>query len=150
VGLKKLRVYLENSAIGGYFDVEFAEPTKKLFELFKDGTYIPVISTHVIDEINKGAPEKVKENLLTLQFEKYEITEDMMLLAEKYMEQKIVSENYRDDALHIAIATVSGVDVLVSWNFKHIVNLSKIKMFNSVNILEGYNALEIRTPQEVI
>jgi hypothetical protein len=111
---------------------------------------LPVISTHVIDEINKGAPDSVRDNLLTLHYEKYEITEEMILLAEKYMEQKIVSENYRDDALHIAIATVSNVDVLVSWNFKHIVNLSKIKMFNSVNIREGYNALEIRTPQEVI
>jgi len=150
MGLKILKVYLENSVIGGYFDVEFAEPTQRLFELFRDGTYLPVISTHVIDEINKGAPDNVRDNLLTLHYEKYEITEEMILLAEKYMEQKIVSENYRDDALHIAIATVSGVDVLVSWNFKHIVNLSKIKMFNSVNIREGYNALEIRTPQEII
>jgi hypothetical protein len=66
------------------------------------------------------------------------------------MEQKIVSENYYGDALHIAVATVIGVDVLVSWNFKHIVNLNKIKSFNSVNIKEGYNILEIRTPREVI
>jgi len=150
MGLKVLKIYVENSVIGGYFDKEFAEPTQRLFELFKDGAYIPVISTHVIDEINKGAPEHVKENLQTLKYEKHEISEEMILLAEKYMEQNIVSENYRDDALHIAIATVSDVDVLVSWNFKHIVNLSKIKLFNSVNIREGYNPLEIRTPQEII
>ena len=56
----------------------------------------------------------------------------------------------RSDALHIAIATVSGVDVLVSWNFKHIVNLNRIKLFNSVNLKEGYHLLEIRTPLEVI
>ena len=74
----------------------------------------------------------------------------MIQLAEKYMEQKIVSENYYSDALHIAVATVIGVDVLVSWNFKHIVNLDKIKLFNSVNLREGYNILEIRTPREVI
>jgi hypothetical protein len=74
----------------------------------------------------------------------------MIQLAEKYMEQKIVSKNYYSDALHIAVATVIGVDVLVSWNFKHIVNLDKIKLFNSVNLREGYNMLEIRTPREVI
>ena len=68
----------------------------------------------------------------------------------KYMGQKIVSENYYGDALHIAIATVLRVDVLVSWNFKHIVNLDRIKQFNSVNLKEGYSILEIRSPREVI
>jgi hypothetical protein len=66
------------------------------------------------------------------------------------MEEKIVSERYYSDALHIAVATVIGIDVLVSWNFKHIVNLDKIKLFNSVNLREGYSVLEIRTPREVV
>jgi hypothetical protein len=66
------------------------------------------------------------------------------------MAENIVSENYRSDALHIAAATVLKVDVLVSWNFKHIVNLGKIKLFNAVNMREGYGQLEIRTPKEVI
>ena len=74
----------------------------------------------------------------------------MLDLTQKYMDEKIISEQYRNDALHIAIATISGVDVLVSWNFKHIVNLNKIKLFNSVNLKEGYNLLEIRTPLEVL
>ena len=74
----------------------------------------------------------------------------MMDLAQKYVDENIVGEQYRSDALHIAIATISGVDVLVSWNFKHIVNLNKIKIFNSVNLKEGYNILEIRTPSEVL
>jgi hypothetical protein len=74
----------------------------------------------------------------------------MIQLAERYMDQKIVSENYYSDALHIAVATIIVVDVLVSWNFKHIVNLDKIKLFNSVNLREGYNILEIRTPREVV
>ena len=78
------------------------------------------------------------------------VNEEMVKLAEKYMEQKIVSEKYYSDALHIAVATVIGVDVLVSWNFKHIVNLDKIKLFNSVNLREGYSILEIRTPREVV
>jgi len=67
-----------------------------------------------------------------------------------YKTIKIVTKKYYSDALHIAVATVIGVDVLVSWNFKHIVNLNKIKSFNSVNLKEGYNILEIRSPREVI
>ena len=104
----------------------------------------------MIAELENGAPAHVKENLQNINYEEYSVNEEMIKLAEKYMEQKIVSENYYSDALHIAVATVIGVDVLVSWNFKHIVNLNKIKMFNSVNLKEGYNILEIRSPREVI
>ena len=148
--MKRLKIYIENSVIGGYFDEEFKNPTQKLFCLFKNGTYIPVISSHVIAELDKGAPDHVKNNLKTLDYVEHDVYDEMISLAEKYMEQNIVSEKFYGDALHIAIATVLCVDVLVSWNFKHIVNLNKIKLFNSVNLREGYNVLEIRTPMEVI
>jgi hypothetical protein len=145
-----LKVYLENSVIGGYYDDEFKEYTFKLFEKFRNGVYIPVISTHVIAELENGAPIHVMENLKTLDYEKYDVNDEMLNLAEKYMMQKIVTEKYYNDVLHIAVATVLKVDVLVSWNFNHIVNLNRIKQFNSVNLREGYNALEIRSPREVI
>ena len=148
--MRKLRIYVENSVIGGYFDDEFKEATVKLFEEFKKGYNIPVISLHVIDELESGAPEYVISNLNKLDYEQYKVTEEMIELADKYMEDKIVTKKYYGDALHIAIATVIGVDVLVSRNFKHIVNLDKIKRFNSVNLKEGYFILEIRTPQEVV
>ena len=148
--MKKLRIYIENSVIGGYFDEEFEVFTKKLFECFKNGKYKPIISSHVITELENGAPEKVIKNLQNIDYEKFIVNEEMGLLAQKYLEQKIVSEKYYSDALHIAVATVIGVDVLVSWNFKHIVNFDKIRLFNSVNIREGYNFLEIRTPREVV
>lgn len=61
-----------------------------------------------------------------------------------------MSKKSRVDAQHIATATISRVDVLVSWNFKHIVNLEKIHGYNSVNLRLGYPILEIRTPIEVI
>jgi len=148
--MKQLRVYIENSVIGGYFDDEFSEATKKLFDKFRNGEYLAVISNHTYGELDNGAPENVKSNLETISYEKINVTETMLDLTQKYMDEKIVSESYRSDALHIAIATVSGVDVLVSWNFKHIVNLNRIKLFNSVNLKEGYKLLEIRTPLEVI
>jgi len=148
--MKILRVYIENSVVGGYFDEEFEKATKKLFEEFKEDLYKPVISTHVINELEDGAPQYVINNLNGLNYESHDINEEMINLADKYMENNIVSEKYYGDALHIAIATVISVDILVSWNFKHIVNLNKIRMFNSVNLQEGYNMLEIRTPQEII
>ena len=150
MGMKLLRIYIENSVIGGYFDEEFKEYTRKLFQDFKNKKYKPIISSHVIAELENGAPEKIIENLKTLNYDEITVNEEMIQLAEKYMEHKIVSKKYYSDALHIAVATVSAVDVLVSWNFKHIVNLDKIKQFNSVNLREGYNILEIRTPREVI
>ena len=150
MGLKILSVYIENSVIGGYFDDEFKKFTHKLFEKFKDGTYKPIVSSHVIAELENGAPEYVKEILKTINYEEHIVNDEMLELAKKYMEQKIVSRNYYSDALHIAVATVLGVDVLVSWNFKHIVNLGRIKLFNSVNLKEGYSILEIRSPREVI
>ncbi|MDR2731825.1 MAG: hypothetical protein LBB36_01240, partial [Fibromonadaceae bacterium] len=110
----------------------------------------PIISSHVIAELENGAPEHIKENLKTITYEEYAVNDEMLKLAEKYMEQKIVTENYYGDALHIAAATVLGVDVLISWNFKHIVNLNRIKLFNSVNLREGYSILEIRTPREIV
>ena len=103
---KVLRIYLENSVIGGYFDVEFEETTKKLFKEFKKGNYKAVISSHVIAELKNGAPQYVIENLETLNYEKFEINNEMEKLAELYLEKGIVSRKYSGDALHIAIATV--------------------------------------------
>jgi len=71
-------------------------------------------------------------------------------LAEKYVKEKIVTRKFCSDALHIAIATIHKVDVLVSWNFKHIVNLNRIKQYNSVNLKHGYTMIEIRSPMEIV
>ena len=70
-------------------------------------------------------------------------------LAEAYVAAGVVSARMRVDAQHIAMATVASVDVLVSWNFKHIVNLQRIHGYNSVNLRKGYPMIEIRTPREV-
>jgi hypothetical protein len=70
-------------------------------------------------------------------------------LANLYLDEKAVSSKYYEDALHIAIATINKVDVLVSWNFKHIVNLERIRKYNAVNLMNGYTMLEIRNPREI-
>ncbi|GAA5818388.1 MAG: conserved hypothetical protein [Methanobrevibacter sp. CfCl-M3] len=109
-----------------------------------------MISDHVISELDDGAPRYVVDNLNTLNYEKVEVTDEMRNLADLYIEKGIITPKFYGDALHIAIATVVSVDVLISWNFKHIVNLNKIKQFNLVNLNENYRELEIRTPKEMI
>lgn len=66
------------------------------------------------------------------------------------MAHGIVGPGSRSDALHVALATIGRVDVMVSWNFKHIVNLNRIRLFNAVNLEQGYGLIEIRTPMEVL
>jgi len=92
--MKIMRVYIENSVVGGYFDDEFEEATKRLFEEFREGVYKPVISTHVINELEDRAPKYVIDNLNSLNYEDYDITEEMIDLADKYMENNIVSKKY--------------------------------------------------------
>jgi len=150
--MKKLKVYIDTSVIGGCFDKIFKEWSNKLFEEFISGKKKAIISDTVLEELER-APKEVREKLNEIPdkfVEKFNITDEIRNLTEQYMKQKIVSPKYRDDALHIATATIINVDVLVSWNFKHIVNFNRIRQFNSINILEGYKELEIRTPQEVL
>jgi hypothetical protein len=82
--------------------------------------------------------------------ENLEFLDDVELLVESYLNNKAISNKFIEDAYHIAYATIFNVDVLGSWNFKHIVNLERIKKYNAVNLLNGYKIIEIRTPKEVI
>jgi hypothetical protein len=99
------------------------------------------------------APKHVNELLLKYssdRFERIELTEEIMNLADRYITEKVVGRTSLEDCRHIALATVNRVDVLASWNFKHIVNLDRIKGYNSVNLRLGYPTIEIRTPQELV
>jgi predicted nucleic acid-binding protein len=150
--MHKQRIYIDTSVIGGCFDKEFAEWSNKLFEEFIEGKKIAVISDIVIDEI-LDAPDEVKEKVsqIPVQFiEQIKKDDEADFLASKYIEMKAISKNYYNDALHIAIAAINNCDLLVSWNFKHIVNYQRIIIYNSVNLMFGFKHLEIRTPKEVV
>ena len=118
---------------------------------FREGVFNPVVSTIVTLEIG-DAPVSVRktyEDLLLLNPEVLEVDEEEIALADRYLERGILSENYYDDAQHIALATVANVDVLASWNFRHIVHFDKICQFNAVNLEQGYKPSDIRSPREV-
>ena len=150
--MRKLRVYIDTSVIGGCFDEEFSEWSNKLFDEFIEGKRIAVISDIVFDEL-VNAPEIVKNKVKEIPKRLVEIlhrNEEVLALADLYIKNDAISQKYSDDALHIAFATIFRADVLVSWNFRHIVNLRRIRIYNGINITEGYSLIEIRSPREVL
>lgn len=148
----KPRIYIDTSVIGGCFDDEFKEASLALFDEFEKGLKICVFSGMTVDEL-ADAPKFVSDKLFNLTEKSKEyliVTNEVKELALKYIEAKAVTEKWIGDATHIALATIYKIDVLVSWNFKHIVNLQRIKMFNAVNLINGYSTIEIRTPKEIL
>ena len=149
--MKLLRIYVDTSVIGGCFDKEFAEWSIALMEDFRDRRFQCVVSDVTAAEVAM-APDAIQdlfEELLS-RSERLEVTRSALELLSAYESHAILGPRFRNDMLHIAIATVSEVDVVVSWNFRHIVNLQRIRGFNSVNLKRGYPLLEIRSPWEVI
>jgi predicted nucleic acid-binding protein len=148
----KLKIYIDTSIVGGYFDEEFSEATKRLFERLENKEIVFVISD-LLDLELTGAPQNVREllhNFSADKFERVQLTEEAIQLADNYIAEKVVGKTSLEDCRHIALATINRVDVLASWNFKHIVNLDKIKGYNSVNYRLGYPMIEIRSPKDLI
>lgn len=148
----KLEVYTDTSVFGGCFDDEFKEYSKALIEQFRRGEKILTISDLTLQEL-QNAPKQVLEiyDSIPKQFIEFTVLDDeAKFLAKKYLDEKAVIRKFLIDAQHIAIATVNRVDVLVSWNFKHIVNLRRIQLYNATNLKYGYALIEIRSPREVI
>ena len=143
------RVYIDTSVLGGYFDTEFSKDTIPFFEKLISKKVEIIVSETLELEIYR-APEFIIDFYESLQnIVKVELTMEVKNLAEKYIEEKVVGRTSIADCQHIALATIHIVDVLVSWNFKHIVNLERIRGYNSINIREGYKMIEIRTPKEI-
>ena len=149
--MRTLVIYIDTSVIGGYFDQEFEAETKVLFDKFLTKEYAFIISDLTVKELNR-APEHVKFLIqnIGLTPEIVSITPDAISLSNEYLKKNVVGETSKDDCLHIALATTNKVDILVSWNFKHIVNIKRIRNYNAINILNGYPAIEIRSPKDII
>jgi len=146
-----MKIYADTSVFGGVFDKEFSEPSKKFFDEVESGRFTLVTSAVVEAEIEL-APETIKQL-----FNKYaniseiaDVSKEALELRTNYIKSGVVTEKSLDDALHVAISTVSGCDLIVSWNFKHIVHFDKIPKYNAVNTLNGYKNIGIYSPLEVI
>lgn len=146
--MKIPRLYLDTSVIGGYYDLEFLEPTRQLFARIGEGKLRAVIST-VVEEELAGAPLPVQEFARRCRFEVLQETPESIELAQTYIREDAATENLLADCRHVAIAAVAHVDLMVSWNFKHIVQFDRIRAFNAVNLKRGYGLLDILSPLEV-
>ncbi len=146
-----MRIYADTSVFGGVFDAEFAEPTKRLFAEIDSGRFSLVTSAIVEAEI-EPAPQRIRDffSLYEAVAEIAQLTQETILLQQEYIKSGVVTEKSAEDALHVAIATVSRCSLIVSWNFKHIVHFDKIPKYNAVNTLRGYGQIGIFSPQEVI
>lgn len=143
--------YLDTSVFGGYFDEEFSANTIPFFERIQEERIQIFISKLLIAEL-AGAPEEVRELINQIPQNQrvfVELTKEARKLADKYIDENVVGRTSKADCQHIAMATLAKADVLVSWNFKHIVNLDRIRGYNGINLLMGYNTIEIRTPKEI-
>ncbi len=149
--MKKLRIYVDTSVIGGCFDKEFSKWSNGLVKDFKLGNFLPIVSEIVAIEISK-APRCVKKKyseILNLGAEQLNVNDEADILVEAYKKNKILTPKFTEDLMHIALATVANVDIVVSWNFKHIVHFDKIRQFNAINLKMGYKDIEIYSPREV-
>ncbi|MEI6206875.1 MAG: type II toxin-antitoxin system VapC family toxin [Desulfuromonadales bacterium] len=149
--MKKIRIYVDTSVIGGCLDHEFMEWSNGLLQDFIKGIYLPVLSELTIREA-ASAPLQVQSILASFRkcnVEIVQVTPEMQELADAYLQHNIVTRKFEDDALHIAIATVCNADIVVSWNFRHIVRFEKIQRFNAVNLEMGYKTIAIHSPMEV-
>jgi len=150
--MKRQRIYIDTSIVGGFFDAEFEKETKMLFQRLENKEIIFVISELLREEL-KEAPERVRnllDNYDENSLEKVMLTDEARTLADKYISDNVVGKTSLDDCRHIAIATINKVDVLASWNFRHIVNLTRIKGYNAVNLKNDYQILEIRNPKDLV
>ena len=146
------KIYLDTSVFGGYYDSDFEEDTQILFEKIFLGQFQVVYSSTTEDELLE-APEKVKKIFINLPDSiktRIELSEEAVNLADVYLAENVVGRTSRSDCFHIAMATIFGVDILVSWNFKHIVNVKRIRGYNAVNMKLGYKPIDIRSPKEII
>lgn len=142
---------MDTSVFGGALDEEFSVPSRAFLARVERGECHALISRLTHDELER-APRPVQDVLSALptaHVEDVEVGPEMTALAEAYLDAQVVGPASRYDALHVAAATVAKADVLVSWNFRHIVNYDRMRRFNAVNLMCGYPTLDIRSPREM-
>jgi predicted nucleic acid-binding protein len=151
--MKQQRIYLDTSVFGGCFEQEFSEWSVGLLRDIENGLFRGATSEIVALEVNAGAPFIVQQRfgvfLNLCNPEVLSVSEEVMTLMDAYVAHEILTQKFRNDLMHIALATVHSVDIVASWNFKHIVRFEKIVKFNAVNLELGYHQIAIHSPREI-
>ena len=154
--MRKWKVYLDTSVIS-YLEQEDAPEkmavTRELWEMFRRGEYDVYLSTVTLGEI-EDCPEpkrsRLQKHLEQIDYTVLEITDEVRTLAQKIIDMGILTQKSLDDCQHIAVALVGGCNYIVSWNFKHIVNIRTIHGVRAVSSLEGYSSIDIVDPRVIV
>lgn len=150
---KKIEVYLDTSVISALFD-ETNPERQFLTQLFFENieSFDAYVSEVVLAEVDDTRDMQLREMLgeAAISYKLLPIDEESRALADEYVKYGAIPSDYPEDALHISIATVNGMDYLLSWNFGHIVRVKTRKIVNMVNASMGYPDLQIVTPIELI
>jgi len=144
-------VYTDTSVFGGVFDDEFMTPSRTFFDLVQRGRFVLLVSDISRKEM-AGAPTQVQSlfDQMLPYLEVVPVDAEVLRLRDAYLSAGILSEKWADDAGHVAAATIGGANLIVSWNFRHIVHFDKIRQYNAVSVLNGYREIDVRSPAEVI
>jgi predicted nucleic acid-binding protein len=149
--MRRLRIYLDTSVFGAIEDVKSAEAARRLFQAIAAERYIVLVSPETVREIG-AAPEEARaryDEIPASSLESVSFGDDVQSLAQAYIVAGVLTSSHESDARHVAAATIARADVILSWNFRHMVNFERIRKFNGVNAMQGYPAIEIRSPLEM-
>jgi predicted nucleic acid-binding protein len=151
-----MKLYLDTSIIGALFDTEMPpriEITRLLLDSILEGKHTGVISNIVLEELERS-PAELREKLLAeIRKVPFQVTAEDEIsadLLEIYEKEGFIRKAARLDLRHLAVATVNGVDAVVSWNFRDVVNIRTRRAVHSVNLRLGFPLIEIVSPEEVI
>jgi len=150
--MKKETLYLDTSVPSAYYDKMKPERQKLTWEFWKKLEKYEVYISEMTEIELKNTKERKKRNQflsLTAGMEILPITEEVIELVQIYLKNKVVPKAKEEDAYHIAVATLNEIDIIVSWNFDHLVNIKTRRRVNGVNILHGYKPIEIISPPEL-
>ena len=151
-----MRLFLDTSVLGAEFDTESkerVETTRRLFELLRMGRARACISAVTLDEI-AHAPRDIRawieETLASFDLDFLEESEETEQLATAYLDEGALPARSHNDARHLAVATIHGVDALVSWNFKHMVNIFRRRRVHAINLRRSKPLIDIVSPPEAL
>jgi hypothetical protein len=150
-----LRLYLDTSVLGALTDREDQRRlmvTHRVFRMVAEGTHEAVISNVVQEELDRAPADlrrAILEEVRQIEFELVGEDTDSRRLFGEYIATGVVPRRYRNDLRHVAMATIARVDALLSWNFRHLVNLETRRAVHAVNVRLGYALLDIVSPEEI-
>ena len=154
--MRKQKIYLETTLFNHYFDDDRGlahSSTVLLFNEITAGKYEAFTSGAVIEELSEASTEKYDKMFALI--DEYKITvlsvsEEAEQLADMYVSENVIPVKYRTDGVHIAVAAVNDLDMIISINFQHIVKRKTKLATASINAINGYRAVEIFNPMEVV